>query len=375
MRVGLNLVYLVPGQTGGTETYARELIPELVQLQPDACFTAFINRETEALRPSLDWLDGVRTVTVPVYASRRTEWVRGEQQMLPPLARRAGVELMHSLANTGPAWGRFRRVVTVHDIHFRLVPEAHTLPMRIGMSVLVPLAAGRSDRIITDASSTREELHEHLGVELERIDVVPLGIGNPVRTAPSAEVDLRARLALGGRPIVLCVAAKRPHKNLVRLISALARIPYERRPVLVIPGYSTPHDLELVSHAAGLGVADDVRLLSWVAGEDLEGLYACSTCLVCPSLHEGFGLPVLEAMVRGLPVACSGRGALAEVAGDAAVLFDPLAPESIAASLERLLNDKAEAERLARAGRQRATQFSWTATAAATWRSYVRILG
>ena len=282
---------------------------------------------------------------------------------------------MHSLANTGPAWGRFRRVVTVHDIHFRLVPEAHALPMRLGMSVLVPLAAGRSDRIITDASSTREELHEHLGVELERIDVVPLGISNPVRAAPSPEADLRVRLALGTRPVVLCVAAKRPHKNLVRLISAVALIPSDRRPVLVIPGYSTPHDRELVSHAAGLGVADDVRLLSWVSAEDLEGLYACSACLVCPSLHEGFGLPVLEAMVRGLPVACSGRGALAEVAGDAAVPFDPLAPESIAASLERLLNDTAEAERLARAGRQRATQFSWRATAAATWRSYASILG
>ena len=85
MHVGLNLVYLVPGHTGGTETYARELIPELVRLQPDVRFTAFINREAEAVRPSLDWLEGVRTVTVPVYAGRRTEWVRGEQQLQPGL--------------------------------------------------------------------------------------------------------------------------------------------------------------------------------------------------------------------------------------------------------------------------------------------------
>ena len=115
-----------------------------------------------------------------------------------------------------------------------------------------------------------------------------------------------------------------------------------------------------------------MHLLSWVSAEALEGLYASAACLVCPSLHEGFGLPVLEAMVRWLPVACSGCGALAEVAGDAAVLFDPRAPESIAAGVERLLTDTAEAHRLAEAGARRAAQFSWTAAAVATLQSYER---
>lgn len=370
VHVGLNLVFLTPGETGGTETYARELIPELLSLSPETTFTAFINRETEAVRRSLDWLDGVATVTVPVAIRRRIEWVRGEQQLLPPLAHRANVDLVHSLANTGPLWGRFKRVVTIHDIHFKLVPEAHTLPMRLGMGVLLPLSAGRSDLILTDAQSTMQELHVHLGIDKARIRVVPLGLGHRSRAAPMPEAVLRDRYKLGDRPIALCVASKRPHKNLVRLISAIALLPRERRPVLVIPGYSTPHEQALVDHAELLGVSDSVRLLAWAPPDALEGLYAASSCLVCPSLHEGFGLPVLEAMARGVPVACSGRGALAEVAGEAALLFDPLSPCSIARSIEQAISDRALAARLSVAGPLRAAAFSWGSTAASTLDAY-----
>src|SRR5919109_5101546 len=123
MHVGLNLVYLVPGATGGTEVVARELVPELVSARPDARFTAFINREAAA-RDGF-WNDIVESVTVPVRATNRLQWVRGEQQLLPRLAARAGVDLVHSLASTAPVWGAFRRVVTIHDLIYRIYPDAH----------------------------------------------------------------------------------------------------------------------------------------------------------------------------------------------------------------------------------------------------------
>lgn len=373
VRVGLNLMFLVPGETGGTETYASALVPELVALASDYEFVAFINRETERVRGSLSWLDRLPTVTVPVRSRRRAEWVIGEQCLLPTLAAEREVTLMHSLANTAPVWGRFKRVTTIHDIHFKLVPEAHLGLMGLGMSVLVRAAARRSHRIITDAGSTARELHEHLGVRQHKIDVVPLAVAAPDAVAPPVG-EIRTRFNLGERPLVLSVSAKRPHKNLVRLISALALIPAERRPVLVIPGYPTPHEDELRAHAAQLGLAADVHLLSWITAEELEGLYAAATCLVCPSLHEGFGLPVLEAMSRGVPVACSDRGALAEVAGDAATFFDPLDAGSIAAAVDRVLGDEVVAERLSAAGRERARAFSWKRTAALTIESYERTL-
>jgi len=374
VHIGLNLIYLVPGETGGTETYARELIPALVDAAPPGQITAFINREAAASVGPAPWRDLIPSVTVPVSARNRAQWVRGEQQLLPRLAARASVDLLHSLANTGPGWGRFRRVVTIHDLHFKLVPEAHLGLAGLGMRVLVPLAARRSDRIIVDAMSTRGELEQHLGIKAEKVDAVPLGFGNTQRVSPLDVSVLRERLGLGDRPIVLSVSAMRPHKNLARLITAVGLIPVERRPILVIAGYSTPHEQELRRLAEALGVSDELRLPGWTDAATLEGLYSAATCLVCASLHEGFGLPLLEAMTRGLPVACSGRGALAEVGGDAVLRFDPESPQQIAAAIERLLGDSAEAQRLRVAGLARAANFTWAATAAGTLASYERAL-
>jgi glycosyltransferase involved in cell wall biosynthesis len=371
MHVGLNLVFLVPGETGGMEVYARELIPELVAARPTVRFTAFINREAASVRGE-PWGELVPAVTVPVKARNRVEWVRGEQQLLPRLARQRAVDLVHSLGSTAPGWGRFGRVVTIHDLAYRLAPEAHLGLAGLGMRLLVPLAARRSHRIIVPAECTRADVCRLLRVPSPKVDVIPEGVGTARRAAPVPETALRDRLELGSRPIVLCVSAKRPHKNLARLLGALARIPVGRRPVLVLPGYSTAHERELRARAEGLGVSGDVKFLGWVEAAELEGLYAAAACFVFPSLFEGFGLPVLEAMARGVPVTCSGRAALAEVAGDAALRFNPESEAEIATAIERLLTDPQEAERLRVAGRERAARFSWKATAEGTLAVYAR---
>jgi glycosyltransferase involved in cell wall biosynthesis len=373
VRVGLNLVYLVPGETGGMEVVARELIPELRRVDPRLELTAFVNREAAEAGEG-PWIEEIPHVVVPVRARRRVEWVRGEQQLLPRLAARHGIELVHSLASTAPAWGRFRRVVTIHDLIYRIHPDAHAGVLSLGMRVLVGLAARRSDRVIADSRSTRDDLVRLLSVPPERIDVVPLGVRASGRAEPTAEAGLRSRYELGDRPIALSVSAKRPHKNLLRLLDAVASIPSEERPVLVVPGYSTWHEDALTGRRAELGLEGDVRFLSWVPDADLEGLYRAAACFVFPSLYEGFGLPVLEAMERGLPVACSDRSSLPEVAGDAALLFDPESTPAIAGAIRRLLGDAELRERLAQAGRLRAAGFTWERTARETFAAYERAL-
>ncbi len=372
MHVGLNLVFLVPGEQGGLEVYARELLRALPAARPDLRLTAFVNREARAAGG--EWDEVADVVEVPVHARNRVEWVRGEQQLLPGLARRAGVDLVHSLASTAPARGRFRRVVTVHDLHYRVVPEAHFGLLGLGMRVLVPLAARRAHRVIAISQATAADVRRYLHVPEERLDVVPNGLGVTPSAAPEAEDVQRSRYGLGDRRVLLSVSAKRPHKNLVRLIEALAAIDAERRPVLVIPGYPTPHERELRERAAQLHVLDDVRFLDWVSGAELEGLYALAAAFVFPSLHEGFGLPVLEAMRRGVPVACSNASSLPEVAGDAALLFDPRDTPAITAAIERLLDDGALAARLRAAGTAQAARFTWEATARGTAASYDRAM-
>jgi glycosyltransferase involved in cell wall biosynthesis len=372
VHIGLNLVYLVPGETGGTEVTARELLPALVAAAgPDVRFTAFVNQEAAATAGG-PWNELMDTVTVPVNARNRVEWVRGEQQHLPGLAARAGVDVLHSLANTGPLRGRFRRVVTIHDLIHRFFPDTHGGLKARGMALLVPLAIRRSDRVIAVSGATADDLVRELGVPRAKIDVVPSGVGITARATPVSAAQLRARHDLGDRPIALSVAAKRPHKNLPRLLEALALIPADRRPVLVIPGYGTFHDDELDARIATLGIAGDVRMLGWVEDDELEGLYAASDVFVLPSLYEGFGLPVLEAMARGLPVACSDRGSLREVAGDAARRFDPEQPSSIAEAIQAVLGDPALASRLREAGRAQAAGFTWAACARATLDVYQR---
>jgi glycosyltransferase involved in cell wall biosynthesis len=159
----------------------------------------------------------------------------------------------------------------------------------------------------------------------------------------------------------------------MRLLDAWTRLP-QPRPLLVMPGYPTSHEKELRARASALALEQDVRFVGWIPPADLEGLYRVASCFVFPSLYEGFGLPVLEAMVRGVPVACSGRSSLAEVAGDAARLFDPEDPGDIAAAVSEVLNDERLRARLVAAGRGQAARFSWEETARDTLASYDRAL-
>jgi glycosyltransferase involved in cell wall biosynthesis len=254
----------------------------------------------------------IEAVTVPVNARRRLEWVRGEQQLLSAPAARHGVDLVHSLASTAPSWGRFRRVVTIHDLTYRIVPEAHLGLLGVGMRVLVPLAARGSHRIIVDAASTRDDLTRLLRVQPQKVDVAPLGVSRR-GVEPTPEAELRSGLSAGTRPIVVSVSARRPHKNIARLIGALALIPSSRRPVLVVRGYRTPHEDELRRRADELGRSEDVRLLGWVDDSTLEGLYPVAACFVFPSLVRG----LRSAGARGddsgrsgrvLQSRCAGRG-------------------------------------------------------------------
>jgi glycosyltransferase involved in cell wall biosynthesis len=371
MRVGLDLLYLLPGETGGRETYARELVPALLELAPELEFVAFVNRDAGS-RLAAELGEGVRAVVVPVSARSRAQWALGELALVSVAARRARVEVLHSMANFAPVWGPFRRVVTIHDLQYQAVPDLLSWPARAATHGLVSLAARGAHRIIAVSGAGREEIVTGLGVERERIDVVPNGV-RPAPPAPAID-GVRERYQLGERRVVLSVATNLAHKNLPALIDALALISADQRPVLAMAGHGTD-DRRLMNRATAAGVGENVRLLGGLSTGELDSLYAIADCLALPTLHEGFGLPVIEAMARSVPVVCSDIPALREVAGDAASYFDPRAPGQIAAKVAEVLSDVVLAEQLRELGRRRASDFSWAAAAEATLRSYRRTLG
>lgn len=375
MRVALNLVYLVPGETGGMEVYARELLPRLAAV-PGIELVAIVNAAAAA-DTEAPWSTVARPLLAPVDARDRKQWVWGEQRHVPRLAHASGAALVHSLASTGPARlaGGPPRVTTVHDLHYAVAPDAHFGLRGLGMRLLVPAAARASRRVIAISRATKDDVVAHIGIAPERVDVVMQGVAAPAPDAPATpERELRERLGLGARPLLLSLAAKRPHKNVEGLLDALALIAPERRPVLVVPGYPTEHERALRMHAAARAVLDDLRFPGWLPQADVEGLWRAATAHVFPSFYEGFGLPVLEAMTRGVPGACSDRASMPEVAGDAALLFDPSDPAAIRDAIERLLGDEALRARLRAAGLARAAQFSWERTARETARTYERAL-
>lgn len=372
MRVGLDLLYLAPGESGGRETYARELVPAMLELAPGLELVAFVNRESGAeLASSLG--DGVSAVRLPVSAHSRAQWGFGELGLVAASARRAQVDVLHCMANFAPGWGATPRVVTIHDLQYLAVPDQLSLPVRKLTGALMGLAARGARRVIAVSEAGAQELVDGLGVERERIDVVPNGVRPPA--AETAQADaLRERHRLAGRKLTLCVATNLPHKNLGVLIDALALASPTERPLLVLAGHATD-DSAMRQRAEAAGVAADVRLLGACTTAELDGLYALADCLVLPTLHEGFGLPVLEAMARSLPVACSDIAALREVAGPAAVYFDPRRPDQVGGAIGQLLTDRALTARLVEQGLQRAARFSWAAAAEGTLASYGRALG
>jgi glycosyltransferase involved in cell wall biosynthesis len=275
---------------------------------------------------------------------------------------------------TGPLRAGMPHVVNVHDLIWWRVPDSAERLTTLVWRALVPPVVRRAGRVVVLSEATRDDVVELLRVPRERIDVVPLA-GRELLAAPDPEDEVRRRLELGDGPVVLAVSAKRTHKNLIRLIHAMKRV-LERFPdaKLVIPGNPTPHEPELRAEAERIGVTGALRMPPYASPGELEALYGLCAVAVIPSLVEGFGLPVLEAMQRGVPVACSNVSSLPEVAGDAARYFDPLDEADMANALIDVIGDPALRDRLAAAGRRRAAEFSWRRTAEGTIESWERAL-
>jgi glycosyltransferase involved in cell wall biosynthesis len=376
-RIGLDLLFLVPGETGGSETYARQLVPALATARGGGeGLVLFVATELAEEWRSRPWVEGATLVTLPVSGRTRVRRTAAEQALLPIAARRARIDLLHALQTVAPGWlPGVASVVTIHDLIYRHHPDSHPGLLAHGMRVLVPLAARRARRIVAISGSVRDDLVAQLGVAAEKIDVVHHGPGLPMDPNPLAPEEVRGRFGLGDGLLVLTPAAQRTHKNVERLLEAMARLDgLEPAPTLALPGYMGPLREQLERRVAGLGLGRRVVFCGWVSDRDLDGLYRAADCLVFPSLAEGFGLPVVEAMRRELPVACADRTSLPEIADGAALLFDPEDVDAIAGATRRLLTDEGLRRDLARRGAERAEQFSWKRAAEGTLGVYERAL-
>jgi glycosyltransferase involved in cell wall biosynthesis len=367
-RVGINAVFLVPGM-GGIDTYVQELVPELLRLAGDVRFSIYCTPVGERHLRRLDWAESVRFRTHPLIG-RRGLRAASELTLLGAIAG-GQVDLLHSVALTAPLRTRAVNVVTIHDTTWMrgAPPDPSTRLWRL----IVPTVARRADRVIADSQATADDIEQLLRVPRARIDVTLLGYRPRPSAVPLPAALLRERYSLGNGPLVLMVGTRKPHKNLIRLIAAMPTVLVTRPDAtLVLCGNATPHEDELRAEVTKLGLAERIAFLPFVDAAELEGLYGAAACAVLASTNEGFGLPVVEAMGRGVPVACSNASALPEVAGDGARYFDPYDVGDIARAIVEILTDRRLAERLIADGRRQAASLTWERTAAGTLDCYER---
>lgn len=289
---------------------------------------------------------------------------------LPLRSLRDRLDVLHT-TYAAPAWSAGALVVTVHDITFATNPEWFSPRDLRVLSVGTRLAVRRAARVITVSTICRDQIIEHYRLPAEKVIAVPNAAGPAAEhiEEAAAREELRKLGLSADRPYVLAVGNLQPRKNLVRLIAAFRQVAGTRGDVdLVLAGPKHYRSNDVID--AAREAKDRVRFTGYLTDRQLAACYRCASVFAFPSLFEGFGIPALEAMAHGVPVACSRAGALPEVCGDAATYFDPTDVGSIADALEAALADNSLRDQLILAGRRRQGVFTWSKTAELTLRQY-----
>lgn len=358
-------MFLDPGVSGGPETYLRGLVPALRRAFPGTRFEIATTRRGAAALRREGWTD---ITTFRADEGQRLRRAAAELVAVVRHARICGAELLHDLVGTGAPWTPgVRHVTTLHDttfFHHTTFAASTTLAMR----ALITASARDADAIVAVSAAARDDAIATLGLPAERFTVVHHGT-RPVGPAVP-EDEVRATFDLPrGRPVVLNVATKRPHKNQELLLRALPLMA-ERDALLVLVGHPEAYDERLRALAAELGVTERVRFADRVSDPELEALWKLAAAAAFPTRAEGFGLPVVEALARGVPVACSDLPVLREVGGGHLRLFDPDDPSGAAAALDAAIDEPFLGG--AEAARAYGQSFTWERAARETFAVYER---
>jgi glycosyltransferase involved in cell wall biosynthesis len=358
LRIGVNALYLIPGEVGGTEIYLRSLLAALAEIDSGNQYVVFTNRETG--RDLVPARANVKCVPAPIRASFRPARILWEQIGLPLAVARRRLDVLFNPGFTSPILCPCPSVTVFHDLQHKRRPELFRrfdLPF---WRILLYASAHLSTRLLAISGATRADLLRYYKIAPEKISVTPLGV-DPVF------FDTSKRRRVVGDPYILTVSTLHPHKNVDGLMHAFAEFrktrPEFRLIVVGLRGFSTA---SLEKLRTLLGLAEAVRFTGWIPRAELYDLFTRAAAFMYPSTFEGFGLPVLEALAAGVPTACSRIEPLSNMAGSAALQFDPGDPAAILDAMVRITSDDDLRARLSAAGPVRAKEFSWAKTARLT---------
>ena len=366
MHIGINALYLLPGKVGGAETYTRNLVKWLTTLDTQNRYSIFINKECAGIFESL--APGIAVIPCPIEATSRPVRILWEQCVLPFQVRSHKIDLLLSTGLTSPIFCPATSILVVYDLQHVNQPQNFSRLYLQFLKSIIYASAKSADGIVTLTEHVKNDILKFYRIPSERIAVSHFGVDRELFdvSRPHLTLAMKQRYGLPER-YLLYAASSLPHKNHPRLLAALQhakkQIPELK---LVLIGARDKGEDALAQEIRRLGLQDDVVLLGWIPFEDVPLIYQGCEAFVFPTLHEGFGLPVVEAMACGVPVICSRIDPLPEVAGDAALFVDPLDPEDIGRAIVHLLNDPSARSALVQKGHERAKEFTWEATARRT---------
>lgn len=367
MRIGIDARFFGPSVGTGIGRYTQQLIEGLERIDQMNEYIVFLRDENFDLYQPAS----------PRFTKQRAPWrwySRGEQLQFPRAIRRAKVDFMHYLHFNVPLLTPRPYIVTIHDLILSKYPtiRASTLePVKywlkqLAYRVVIRNAVRRSEKVIAVTNHTKQDIVSHFGYPEDRIVVTYEGFDKP-RAHSNAQADIEA-------PYLICVGNAYPHKNLERLVDAVALLRSRgRKELLVLVGRDDFFYQRLRAYVREKKADAFVHFTGYVDDEVLDGLYRRAALCVFPSHYEGFGLPGLEAMARGIPVAAARASCLPEVYGDAAVFFDPDDVNDMAGIIARGLSDEALRDGLRRRGYERLKRYSWSTMAEQTLAVYTTL--
>ncbi len=371
MRIGINLLYLLPGVVGGTETYARELLNHLAAIDTQNTYYIFVNYE--AVEWPLPNQSNFKRVICPIRATRRSVRYAYEQLILPFHMLALRIDLVHSLGYVGPLFTFCKAIVTLPDLNFLVPQEIINMSATRGhtLAFFATQAARRAKHVITLSEFSKAEIVKHLGLSSEKVTAILLGEGtsfSDITTEDWEAIKTKYQLPVH---YVMAFAGGYPHKNIPRLIQAFARIDDTLPHPLVLTG-RLAQGVDALSLAVEAGIPGRVLALNYLPRSDVKAVLEHADLFVLPSLYEGFGLTVLEAQACHIAVACSRIASIPEVAGDGAAYFDPHSIEDMTMVINSCLLDENKRAELKKHGDENLKRFSWDKTARETFAIYQR---
>ena len=365
-------------QGAGIGRYVRELVRELAAQDSETPYRLFVSG---AKRRSLPPAPGSNfawypTRITPLWFARL--WYR-LQVPLPVETFVGRVPLFHATDFTlPPTLPGIKTLLTVHDLSFVRAPETTTPVLKAYLDQVVPRSVRRATHVLADSQATKDDLVELYHTPPEKVTVLLGGVNPEFKPVTDSNVlqAVRDRYQIPGNPYIFSIGTVQPRKNYARLIEALAALGPEYADVhLVIAGGRGWLDSPIYQAVEDNGLSERVHFTGFARDEDLPALYSAARCLAYPSLYEGIGLPVLEAMACGTPVATSNISSMPEIAGDAALLINPYNVEELSGALAQLLSDETLRVELITRGFEQAAYFTWARAAQQLRGIYQRMLG